>query len=88
MGVALDNSALHSLHRLMKEPQSLSPQKQEERTAREERLAQALRDNLRRRKEQVRAQAERATRPANVCDGLSGAPLSGKTNRHGGSTAD
>jgi hypothetical protein len=66
----------------------LSPRKQAERAAREERLAQALRDNLRRRKEQARAQAERAAQPADVCDRLSGAPLSGKTNRHGGTTAD
>ena len=34
--------------------------KSAERAARDERLAQALRDNLRRRKEQVRAQAQRA----------------------------
>lgn len=65
-----------------------SPQKREERAARDKRLAQALRDNLRRRKEQARAQAERTPQPADVCDGLSGAPLSGKTNRHGGTTAD
>jgi len=72
----------------MKEPPTLSPRKQEERAAREERLAQALRNNLHRRKEQVRAQAGRATRPANIRDSLSGAPLSGKTDRHGGTTAD
>jgi hypothetical protein len=66
----------------------LSPRKQEERAARNERLAQALRDNLRRRKEHTRAQAERALQPADVRDGLSDAPLSGKINRHGGTTAD
>ena len=88
VGVALDNSAVRTLHRRMNEPPSLSPRKQEERAARNERLAQALRDNLRRRKEQARVQAERAPHPADVRDGLSGAPLSGKTNRHGGTTAD
>jgi hypothetical protein len=88
VGVALDNSAVRTLHRRMNEPPSLSPRKQEERAARNERLAQALRDNLRRRKEQARVQAERAPHPGDVRDGLSGAPLSGKTNRHGGMTAD
>ena len=72
----------------MNEPPYPSPRKQEQRAARNERLAQALRDNLRRRKEQARVQAERARHPADVSDGLSGAPLSGKTNRHGGTTAD
>ena len=41
----------------------LTPRKRAERAARDERLAQALRENLRRRKEQARAQAERAARP-------------------------
>jgi hypothetical protein len=88
VGVALDNSAVRTLHRRMNEPPYLSPRKQEERAARNKRLAEALRDNLRRRKEQARVQAERAPDPADVGDGLSGAPLSGKTNRHGGTTAD
>jgi len=66
----------------------LSRCKQAERAAREERLAQALRDNLRRRKEQARTQAERTAQPVDACDSLSGAPLSSKTNRHGGMTAD
>ena len=72
----------------MKDAPHLSPRKQEERAARNERLAQALRDNLRRRKEQARMQAERAPHPADVRDGLSGVPLSGKTKPHGGTTAD
>ena len=72
----------------MHERPNLSPRKQEERAARNERLAKALRDNLLRRKKQARVQAERATHPADVRDGLSGAPLSGKINRHGGTTAD
>jgi hypothetical protein len=36
----------------------LTPRKNSERTAREERLAKALRDNLRRRKEQARARGQ------------------------------
>jgi hypothetical protein len=72
----------------MNEPPSRSSRKQEERAARSDRLAQALRDNLRRRKEQARVQAERAPHPADVRDALSGIPLSGKNNRHGGTTAD
>ena len=72
----------------MNETPYLSLRKQEERAARNERLAQALRDNLLRRKEQARAQAERAPHPADVRDGLSRAALSGKIKRHGGTTAD
>jgi hypothetical protein len=86
--VALDSNTVLPLHRRMNESPHLSPRKREERAARDERLAQALRDNLRRRKEQARAQAERAARPADLCDGLSGAPLSSKTNGYGGTTAD
>lgn len=55
---------------------------------RDERLAQALRENLRRRKEQARAQAERDGKPNRAANGLSGAPLSSKTDGDGGSTAD
>jgi hypothetical protein len=72
----------------MNESPYLSPRKRAERAARDKRLAQALRDNLRRRKERARAQAERAAQPADVVDSLSGAPLSSKTNCHGGTTAD
>ena len=39
----------------MSEPQPIGAQQNAERVAREERLAKALRDNLRRRKEQARA---------------------------------
>jgi hypothetical protein len=65
----------------MKQTPELTPRKQAERAARERRLAEALRANLGRRKEQARAQAGRAA-------GLSGEPLSGKNNAHGGTTAD
>lgn len=66
----------------------LTPRTRAERAARDERLAQALRENLHRRKEQARAQAEHAAKPNNARDGLSDAPLSSKTNRHGGTAAD
>jgi hypothetical protein len=69
------------LHRCVKDLPELSARKEAERRARDQRLAEALRENLRRRKEQARAQAGRAT-------GLSGEPLSGKSNGHGGTTAD
>jgi hypothetical protein len=69
---------------------ALSPRKQAERAARDARLAQALRDNLRRRKDQARAQADGAGGPAgaSATATLSGGPLSSKSNRHGGTTAD
>ena len=69
---------------------ALSPRKQAERAARDARLAQALRANLRRRKEQARSQADRAggTADADASATLSGGPLSSKSNRHGGTTAD
>jgi hypothetical protein len=84
----------------------LSARKRAERASREERLAQALRDNLRRRKDQMRARDTRAAAPDTSPDilsepdtspdisnsgeasGLSGGPLSTKSNRHGGTTAD
>ena len=66
----------------------LSPRKRAERALRDERLAQALRENLRRRKEQARAQAERTAKPNNAANGLSGTPLSSKTDGDGGTTAD
>ncbi len=56
----LDSGAELLLHRHMKDAPDLSPRKQAERAARDERLARALRDNLQRRKGQARAQAERA----------------------------
>jgi hypothetical protein len=46
------------LHRKMKDLPDLTPVKRVERAAQEERLAKALRDNLRRRKEQRRARDE------------------------------
>ena len=47
------------MHRCMAEHPRLTPKKKAESAARTERLAKALRDNLRRRKEQARAQQER-----------------------------
>jgi hypothetical protein len=43
----------------MREPPRITPEKSAERTAREARLAKALRENLVRRKEQQRAQDRR-----------------------------
>jgi len=85
---ALDSNPTLSLHCRMSKMADLSPRKRAERVAREERLAQALRENLHRRKEQARAQAERTVKPNSAGNGLSDAPLSSKTNRHGGTTAD
>jgi hypothetical protein len=51
----------------MTEAPALTPAKRIEQSAREERLAKALRDNLRRRKEQARAQQQiRAGEPAST----------------------
>jgi hypothetical protein len=60
----------------MAEPPQLSPKKSAERIARTERLAKALRENLRRRKEQARAQKQRAPSdgPANKGRKASGEP--------------
>ncbi len=72
----------------MKKHPGLSPSKARARTEREARLTRALRDNLRRRKEQARVQAER-DRDAGLSPALSDGPLSSKTDRRGGaSTAD
>jgi hypothetical protein len=65
----------------MKDTPDFSPRRRAERAARDRRLGEALRANLARRKDQARAQAERA-------GGLSGEPLSGKSNGHGDTTAD
>jgi hypothetical protein len=65
----------------MKHPPDISPRRQAEQAVRDRRLADALRANLARRKEQARAQARRAR-------SLSGEPLSGKSKGHGGTTAD
>jgi hypothetical protein len=85
---ALDSSADLLLHRGMSNPPHLSPRKQAERAARDKRLARALRDNLRRRKGQTRAQNDPAGGNADTSTTLSGELLSGKSNRHGGTTAD
>jgi hypothetical protein len=71
----------------MGNPPDLTPHKQAERAAREERLARALRANLRRRKEQARAQSGRADAEADPA-ALSRGPLSSKSKRQGGTTAD
>jgi hypothetical protein len=71
----------------MKESPGRSPRRQAERAAREARLAQALRDNLHRRKARARAQAGRIG-DADVSAALSEEPLSSKSNRRGGETAD
>jgi hypothetical protein len=65
----------------MQRSPTLTPSKAAERAARDERLAKALRDNLRRRKEQMTA------RPAKSA-GLSGGALSSKNSDRGGETAD
>ena len=54
----------------MSETPHLTPARQAERAAREARLAKALRDNLRRRKEQARAQeaAPASTAPGQPAD--------------------
>jgi hypothetical protein len=72
---------------MIKRP-DLPRRKQAERTARDQRLGRALRDNLRRRKEQSRAREAHAAAAADACAGLSGEPLSSKTDRDGGATAD
>ena len=70
----------------MKQSPVRSSRKAAARSARDERLAQALRDNLRRRKEQARAQAAPPGAAADPGSVLSGARLSRKT-KAGGETA-
>ncbi len=87
----------------MNEGSGIATRKETEHAVREQRSAAALRDNLRRRKEQARARGGPAAAPlpavlapaasiaaASAGDrtGLSPAPLSSKTSRHGGTTAD
>ncbi len=91
----------------MSEDAGRGTRKQAERADRDRRSTAALRDNLRRRKEQARARAGQPVAsapaapapaipapvpaPAGSGDdraGLSPAPLSSKTNGHGGTTAD
>jgi hypothetical protein len=54
----LDSIGVLPLHRRMDDDSHRTTRKRGERVAREERLAKALRDNLRRRKEQARAQEQ------------------------------
>ena len=72
----------------MKQSPGLSPHKAAARAAREARLAQALRDNLRRRKEQARAQTAPPGAAADVGIVLSGARLSRKSKPGGGTAAE
>jgi hypothetical protein len=66
----------------------LSPRKAAARAARDERLARALRDNLRRRKEQARAQAAPPDTAADPGSILSAAPVSRKSKPGGGTAAE
>jgi hypothetical protein len=66
----------------------LSPRRQRLREARDERLARALRDNLRRRKEQGRTHAAAAGGSGGPLTSLSGDPLSIKSTDDGGTTTD
>jgi hypothetical protein len=68
----------------MRERPNLTPEKAAEHVARDARLATALRENLRRRKEQARVQKARGDMPG----GLSGTVLSSKSGVAGGDTAD
>lgn len=70
----------------MKQYPDRSTRKEAQRTAREERLAQALRANLRRRKEQARAQA--ITAGGSPATALSDRPLSSKSTDDGGTIGD
>ena len=82
----------------MSEDAAIVTGKQAERADRHQRSAAALRDNLRRRKDQARARASPPAAPPpavsapDVQDddraGLSPALLSSKTSGHGGTTAD
>jgi hypothetical protein len=81
----VDSPARFLSHREVSRRPNPTDAKKAERAARERRLAEALRANLRRRKEQGRARAAPAD-PASA--GLSGAPLSSKSKPHGGNTAD
>jgi hypothetical protein len=66
----------------------LNPRKEAERAARDERLGRALRDNLRRRKDQARVQAGGTRGDADTSTTLSGERLSSKSSGHGGPAAD
>ena len=72
----------------MREGPNLTAGKRADRVARGARLAAALRDNLRRRKEQARAQDANRQQPGGVPAGLSDTALSGKSGRRGEDIAD
>jgi hypothetical protein len=75
----------------MKQRPDLSPRKQAARASRTDRLAEALRQNLTRRKEQARARNapdRLALDPTKFANSLSGEPLPGKSIRDGETTAD
>jgi hypothetical protein len=67
---------------------NLTPENQADRAGRDARLAAALRDNLRRRKEQARAQAASRQARGGAEAGLSGTALSGKSRCRGEDIAD
>ena len=69
VGERLDSLPTLSLHDWMSELPRITPAKQEERAAREARLAKALRDNLLRRKEQKRAQKRQPVHQSQSADG-------------------
>jgi hypothetical protein len=62
------------LHRGMAQPLPPGAKPNAERAEREERLAKALRDNLRRRKDQARAQQRRAAPQSKKDEGGDGEP--------------
>jgi site-specific DNA recombinase len=85
---ALDSADAVRLHRLMRQGPSLTTGKRADRAARDARLAAALRDNLRRRKEQARAQAASPKVVDRAQAVLSGNALSSKSRYHGDDIAD
>jgi hypothetical protein len=72
--VLLDITDALPLHRGMAQPIQPGTKHNAERVAREERLAKALRDNLRRRKEQARAQQQHAAPLSKKGEGGDGEP--------------
>jgi hypothetical protein len=66
----------------------VTDQKRADRAEREARLAQALRDNLRRRKEQQRVRDKSREAAGEDRAGLSPDPRFSKSTRHGGRSAD
>jgi hypothetical protein len=72
----------------MREPPKLTPRKRAEHAARDSRLAAALRENLRRRKEQARARSAGGEPPGAAPGGLSGRRHSSKSGADGEEIAD